>query len=133
MRWLLRLILFWAICAPLFYVFGLPLLLEKVSAKARADGFTQCIEHFNKPDMALMASHLPQPERDAYCHCATDEIALTKADLPDLVQRRQPARLTAAMQQHTEQCNTELQRKINSNLSAGGGVPPVQDDFNLSQ
>ena len=67
MRWLLRFLLFWAISGPLFYLFGLPALLDFVSKKAQSEGYNQCITLMtNEKRMGSPNSPLTQPQSETF-------------------------------------------------------------------
>jgi hypothetical protein len=113
MRWLLRLLLFWAITAPLFYVFGLPYLLDMLSKKAQADAYTQCQQQLTKEGLVgSKNSPLNEQQGVGYCHCVSNRLILTKNDVFDLVQKKSPAALTALSESIAKQCNTDLQRML---------------------
>lgn len=114
MRWVWRSLLFWAVSLPLFFIFGLPVVLDKVNDKARVQSFTQCQEHLQSQGMAGTPTALLKPaEADQYCHCVSDPITLMKEDLPNLLQKKPPERLNAAMKPVVEACNAALTQSIN--------------------
>lgn len=118
MRWLLRLLLFWAISGPLFYMFGLPYLLDMLSKKAQTDAYTQCQQQLAKEGLVgSKNSPLNEQQGIGYCHCASDRLILTKNDVLDLVQKKPPVALTALSESIAKQCNTDLQRML-------GFLPP---------
>lgn len=118
MRWLLRLLLFWAVCAPLFYMFGLPYLLDMLSKKAQGEAYAQCQQQLAKEGLiGSKNSPLNEQQGVGYCHCASDRLILTKNDVFDLVQKKPPAALTALSESISKQCNTDLQRML-------GFLPP---------
>lgn len=110
MRWLLRLLLFWAISAPLFYLFGLPMLLDMLSKKAQAQGYAQCATHIKA--IGLVGSSyatLTEYQGEKYCHCVSDGLIFTQHDVIDMVQKKQPAALNALAQSLSTQCNAALE------------------------
>lgn len=106
-RYLLRTLLFWAISLPLFYLFGLPLLMDKLSAKARSESYAQCSEQLKQPNMA---GAVPSDKADSYCHCVSDGLTFTQADLRDAISKKPPAAITALQTSLVEKCNRELQQ-----------------------
>ena len=117
MRWLVRSLIFWAICAPLFYMFGLPKLMVKLETKARTENYAACQTHLKDEHLAgVPTAIINDKEADKYCHCVSDSIALTNADLFDLARKRQPARLEAVMKPIVEACNKTLQDKLTRNV-----------------
>jgi hypothetical protein len=118
MRWLLRLLLFWAITAPLFYVFGLPYLLDMLSKKTQAEAYAQCQQQLLKEGLiGSKNSPINEQQGVGYCHCASDHLILTQNDVFDLVQKKPPAALTALSESISRKCNTDLQRML-------GFLPP---------
>lgn len=119
MRWLLRLILFWAISAPLFYFFGLPMLIEHLNGKTRRTSYDQCIQHLRDEGMIGSGIGKITPERgEAYCHCVSDGITFTKADILDMVKQHPPTALTELSQKLSHQCNDDLSREMNTTAAA---------------
>jgi hypothetical protein len=119
MRWLRRSLIFWAISMPLFYVFGLPYMLNMLSAKARNEGYTQCSNHMKNEGLVGNANSPIKPEQgEKYCRCLSDGLIFTKNDLLDMVQKKPPVALTALAQSLSDTCNHELQKTINA-------LPPV--------
>jgi hypothetical protein len=113
MRWLIRMVVFWAISAPLFYVFGLPYLLELLSKKAQTEGYTQCITLMtNEKKMGSPNSPLTQLQGETYCHCVSDHLIFTQGDLVEMVQKKPPTALTVLAQSLTTECNTKLQQSL---------------------
>ena len=109
MRWLLRFLLFWAISTPLFYIVGLPLVLDHFSTKIRDQNYTQCITHLASEGlMGAANAAFTQAQGENYCHCMSDDLTFTQADLWDAVQRKPPAALTAMAQAASERCGKEL-------------------------
>lgn len=122
MRWLIRSLIFWAVCAPLFYLFGLPMMMHKLETKSRAENYTACQQHLKDEHIANVPSAMVSPlQADQYCHCISDPITLTQADLFDLVQKKSPQRLADAMKPIVEGCNTALQGQLNRAVNAGPG------------
>ncbi len=115
MRWVVRSLLLWAICLPLFYLYGLPYLMATLQTKARAESYTQCQVHFQKEGIAGM---LTPAEAEQYCHCVSDAIALEPSDLTDLVQKKQPERLARTMKPRVDACNTTLKEAITAAATA---------------
>jgi hypothetical protein len=113
MRWLIRLLLFWAITGPLFYLFGLPYLLELLSKKAQAQSYSQCEEQLAKEGLVGQPDSPMTKERsEKYCHCVSDGLILTKNDVFDLMQQKPPAGLTSRGQAQADRCNNELQNEL---------------------
>ncbi len=115
MRTLLRLLIFWALMAPVFYFLILPMLMDRLNTRARAQSFDACIAQLQKegiygPPPAL----IKQEQAEHYCHCVADGLTLERADLPALAQHKQPDRLTNAMKPVVEGCNKELQESLNA-------------------
>ena len=119
MRALKRLLIFWAISAPLFYFLGIPLALDHLSKKAQTQGYEQCVNHMKDEGMMGSAnSPITAEQAVGYCHCVSDSLTFTKKDLFDMVQHQPPAALTATQQTLAEKCNADLQR-------AQGFLPPA--------
>ncbi len=133
MRWLLRLLLFWVVSGSLFYLFGLPLALEKLTAKARDQSYTQCIGQLTHEGMiGGLNSPLKPQQGDHYCHCLSDGLTFTKNDLFDAAQGKVPAALTALAQSLADTCNAELQAAHNSTVSeTPAGETKPQADSNV--
>jgi hypothetical protein len=118
MRWLLRLVLFWVVSGSLFYIFGLPFALEKLTAKARDQSYTQCMGQLAHEGMiGGLHSPLKQEQGEHYCHCLSDGLTFTKNDLFDAAQGKVPAGLTALAQTLADKCNAELQAAQNPTAS----------------
>jgi hypothetical protein len=118
MRWIIRSLIFWALCAPLAYVFGLPILLDKLTAKTRADALAQCQQHLQKEGMAGAAgSMLSTAMADEYCACVSGGLSVTRADLMELVQKKPPTALTAAANANSTKCNAALESKLSSPMT----------------
>ena len=127
MRWLIRSLIVWAITLPLFYLVGLPYMLNTLSDKARKDSFAQCQAHLKTQNMAYVATAIIKPERaDTYCHCVSAPIQITNADIPDLVQKKQPERLNNAIKPVIEACNAALQDDMSRAMSTGA---PTRSTF----
>lgn len=110
MRFLLRLILFWAICAPIFYLFGLPPLLDKLSEKTVAQTREQCFAHLNAEKLVgAPNSPMTAQQAESYCNCVSNGLKITQADLLDMAQRKQPTLLGIQAQQQANTCNIKLQ------------------------
>lgn len=123
MRWLVRLLIFWAITAPLFYLFGLPYLLDLLSKKAQTQAYDQCTAQLAKDGMTGKPDSPVTKERgEKYCHCVSDGLILTKNDVFDLMQRKPPAGLTARGQAQADTCTRTLQEELNS--AAPAVTPP---------
>ena len=141
MRWLLRMLIFWAISAPLFYVFGLPVALDHLNKKTRKDAYSQCITHLtNERMMGGANSPMSQTQGTEYCHCVSDGLTVTQNDLLDLVQKKEPAALTAASKLQTDACNSKLQGQMYGatpsvaapQTAPAPAVPVVHDDLGLT-
>ena len=113
MRWLLRMLLFWAITGPLFYLFGLPYLLDILSKKTQQQAYDQCKAQLVKEGLTGVPTALVKPaQAENYCHCVSDPLILTKADVFDLVKKKPPTALNALAQSKAETCNKQLQAEI---------------------
>lgn len=113
MRWLLRLIVFWAISAPLFYVYGLPAMLDMLTEKARTESFDQCLaELTNQKQIGSANSPLSQQQGEQYCLCISARLIFSRADLMDVLQQKQPSALQAQAQSLSEHCTRELQQSL---------------------
>ncbi len=123
MRWLKRSLLFWAISAPLFYLFGLPYALGMLSEKAQSQAYDQCVNGL-RADHSIGSPNSPiTPEQgDRYCHCMGDGLIVTKADLFDIMKKQPPAALTALAHTVADQCNHQLQEVLGNVPSA---TPPI--------
>lgn len=129
MRWLIRLLILWAVSLPLFYLFGLPYLLTKLNDKARLESFAQCQEHLKAERMAYVPTAIMKPDRaDAYCRCISEPIAFTRADLIILAQKKQPERLNNALKPVIEACNAALQDDMTKAISAGAPTHSTFDE-----
>lgn len=127
MRWLVRLLVFWAISAPLFYLFGLPFALDLLSKKAQSEALAQCREQMVTNGMAGRSdSPLSAVQSDNYCHCVSDGLLFTKDDLRDVVMKKQPAALNALAQSLASKCNDELNAQL-QHLTPNAPLPPATD------
>ena len=130
MRWLLRSFLFSCISLPLFYLLALPWLMGKLNVKTRAESYAQCQHQLHETGMAgSPTALLKAPQADAYCHCVSDSITLTRADLVPLAQHQPPTRLTAAMKPTVDACNDALKAGINQTITTAP-APSVTRDAN---
>lgn len=113
MRWLLRFIMFWAITGPLFYIFGIPFMLDMLTKKTRNDAYNQCITTMtNEKQIGSPNSPLSEAQGQGYCYCVSGSLIFTKTDLFDVVQKRQPAALSTLARTQAERCNRELQQSL---------------------
>lgn len=129
MRWVLRSLLFWVISLPVFYLFGLPYLLTKLSDRARLESFVQCQTHLKEERIAYVPTALMKVDRaDQYCHCVSDPITLTRADLFELARKKQAERLNNAMKPVIEACNSALQDDMSKAISAGAPTHSTFDE-----
>lgn len=120
MRFLVSSLIFWAICSPLFYFFGLPVLIGKLEAKARGEAYAACQKTLEEEHLAnAPASPLSPAQAETYCHCVSDPIAFTKGDLIALARTHQSERLTAALKPVVDACNQSLQQAINESINTG--------------
>jgi hypothetical protein len=110
MRWIGRMLLFWLLTAPLSYVFGLPLLLDKLTANVRQEATAQCADQLTQNGMmGSLNSPLSANQGSVYCRCISDGLIFTKNDLWDSIQKKQPAALNGLVQAMTDQCKGLLQ------------------------
>jgi hypothetical protein len=105
----MRFLLLWLILLPVFYFWGLPVLMEKLTLKARAEGFASCMSQLKTQGLtegpnAVMTSQ----KGESYCHCATDGLTFTHDDLMDAVQRKPAAKLNERMAYAVNECNGKL-------------------------
>lgn len=120
MRWLVRSMVLWAIMAPLFYFFGLPMLMEKLSKQTQTQTYTQCLA--NLKQQGLMDSDdapISTKQGEHYCHCMSDGLTFTKPDIIDALHKRPPAALSAQAKAIAQQCNEELK----ATLAAQAPIP----------
>lgn len=129
MRILIRILCFWGVALPLFYVFGLPMLLDKLQTKARADQFVQCHQHLREQHLTGPTALLRDSEADAYCHCVSDGLTIERGDLVDMARHRQPERLNSAMKPVVEACNEQLKQSMSEAMKALP-APRVTTDAN---
>ncbi len=123
MRWLLRFFIFWLIMLPLFYLFGLPWLMGLLSEKARTEAYADCFRQLREQQLIDSPTAIVrQPQAETYCRCVSAPITLTRDDLPDLIKKRPPERLTTLMKPVIEGCNADLERSIHA--AASGARPP---------
>ena len=127
MRWLVRSLLFWAISMPLFYLYGLPMLLDMLSKKAQGDGYTQCTAQLTKEGLSgKWDSPLTPARGEKYCHCVSDGLILTKNDVFDLVRHQPAAGLTALSKGLVDRCNDALQNELSA--PAPAAAPPAANE-----
>ncbi len=113
MRWLIRMLVFSAISMPLFYLFGLPHLLDFINKKVKADGYSQCITLMtNEKQIGSPNSPLSQAQGERYCTCISTDLIFTQRDLMDTIQKKPPTALTALATSLNEKCNRELQQSL---------------------
>jgi len=118
MRWLIRLLLFWAISMPLFYLFGLPAALDMLSNKARTQGFGQCIADMTSKGMIGSAnSPVNAVQGEIFCHCMSDSLEISQTDLIAIVRKQPPAQLNAMIDALSKKCHHDLQQMM-------GFLPP---------
>jgi hypothetical protein len=119
MRILIRSLIFWAICLPIFYLVGLPILMDKLDARIRGQNYDACFTHLKNEGLFGSGSAvLKKDQAEHYCHCVSDSLTLDRRDLFDLLKKRPPAHLTAAMKPVVEACNTELTQAMNAVITA---------------
>lgn len=134
MRWLLRIIITWAILLPLSYFIGLPYAADKLTQKTRQDTLTQCAQQLR--DKGLLGdaqAALTQAQGDQYCHCLSDPLTLTREDILAMAKQRMidhvqapPARFEAQLKAQVDTCNTGLQQAIIEKYrNAAGAAAPV--------
>ena len=120
MRFIKYSFLFWLACLPLFYAFGLPKVIAAIEKRTQAESFAKCQHHLMEEKIAYVAAAVIKPERaDEYCHCVSDNIVFSKADLMDLAMQRQPEELGAALAPIVEGCTRELERSIANAVNTG--------------
>ncbi len=113
MRWLRRMLIFWVIAAPLFYVFGLPALLHILSKEAQKQSLEQCLNQLQREGTTGKASSpLTLAQADEYCHCVSDRLIFTKNDLTDMAQQKPPAALNLMAQSLANSCNAIAKQSI---------------------
>ncbi len=118
MRWLIRLLLFWAISLPLFYMFGLPAALDMLSNKARTEAFSQCTNDMRAKGMVGSANSPVNPvQGEIFCHCVSDSLEINRSDLMAIVRKQPPAHLNAMIDALSKKCHHELQQML-------GFLPP---------
>lgn len=128
MRWLIRMLLFWAICAPLFYVYGLPYMLDMLSKKAQGEALSQCVEQMRSQNMfGQPDSPMTGEMADKYCHCVADDLILTKNDVFELVQKKPATALTALSQALTTKCNEQLKQDMATPPQSQVPAAPPED------
>lgn len=110
MRLLRRLIIFWLIAAPLFWFFGMPLLLDQLSAKAQSDNAVACRQQ-------LLSQHVV-PDRVSdeaganYCYCLSQALHFTRDDLFEMVQTRQASqRVQTELTKQIDLCTPMLETR----------------------
>jgi hypothetical protein len=109
MRKLIKMLVFWAISLPLFYLFGLPFALEKLSTKVQRDSFAQCQKQLATEGMVgALNSPLRPDQAEHYCHCVSDKLTFTQADLMDAVKKQPPKALTAQAELLASECQVTL-------------------------
>lgn len=115
MRLLIRILIFWAIALPIFYLFGLPWLTGVLTRKTRVQNYEACYANLEKQGLVgTPASLLKKEMAEHYCHCATDGLTFSRRDLFDLALRRPPTDLTAKMEPVVQACNEELAQQLNA-------------------
>lgn len=131
MRWLLRLILFWGLMTPISYYFGLPIALEKLGAKAQAQAFDECQKKLTAEGTMGGANSPLSPQQGlGYCHCLSDKLVLTKADLLDALQHKPPAALNAFAQAEADRCGRQLQDRL-GRVSQEPAITPANEMIKL--
>jgi len=118
-------LIFWAICLPLFYLFGLPYLIDMLSKKAQTQSYEQCLAQLKNDGTAGgLNSPLTAFQGEKYCHCVSDRLIFTKNDVLDMVQKKQPAALNALAQTLADGCNVEMKQMM--------GLTPAADDDGMT-
>jgi len=126
MRIFLRLLIFWAISATAFYLYGKPMLMDFIQNRTRADAYRQCLGQLNEQD--LIGKTLTAAQGDDYCHCVTDPLMFDDHDLLDAMQRKQPGHITAQAKELAEQCDTTLQQAISGTVAKPQAAGPAPDE-----
>ena len=129
MRWLIRSLLFWAMSAPLFYVYGLPYALDLLSKKAQTQGYAQCDTHLRSEGMVGSANAPLRIEQgEKYCHCVSDGLIFTRNDLTDAIRKKPPAALNALAQTLADGCNHQLEEMMGTSPTTPKETPPSDTD-----
>ena len=136
MRFLIRMLLTWAVLLPLGYFVGLPYAATKLTAKTQNETLTQCAAQLrDKGVMGGTNAAITEAQGDAYCHCLASPLTLTTADIMEMVKQRlatgeqkPPARLEAQVNSQVEACNPQLQEAIMAKYrsSAAPAAAPAQ-------
>lgn len=108
MRFLLRMLVFWAIVAPLLWVFGVPYLLRYIDQKTQAQNTIACREQ-----LATAGLDPASQRATRYCACLNETLHFKREDLFEIAKTRQaPERMTAALQVQVETCSPLLDSSI---------------------
>jgi len=128
MRWLLRLILFWTIMTPISYYYGIPYALQMLTTKVQAQAYEQCQTQLTQQGLTGgLNSPLNAQQGVGYCHCMSDQLVVTKPDLWDMVQKKEPAALNTLAQAEADRCGKELQRMLGYLPPEPAATAPVDD------
>lgn len=126
MRWLLRILITWAVLIPISYFVGVPYAMKCLQNKTQQETLAQCNQQLHdKGLLGSSASALTQAQGDHYCHCLADPLTFTREDLFDVVRHRQPAHLTTQVNAQVEACNNELQQAIIKKYQPSAPPGPV--------
>jgi hypothetical protein len=126
MRRLLYLAIFWACSSLLFYGYGLPWMMRMLQGKVRDQTYATCMLQLRTQGIieAQTAPLVPE-DGQQYCHCVSDPLTFTRADLFDAVHKRQPAHVAAQAQQQVAACTPQLQEKIDAATPAPSPAAPT--------
>jgi hypothetical protein len=116
MRYLIRILIFWAIAAPLFYWFGMPYLVQRVETQAKAENTIACQRQLVQSGLI---AQFGQKRGDSYCDCLNEGLHFTSADLLTMARtRKAPANVEAALNERVNECSNQLQ------IAAPNAPPP---------
>lgn len=131
MRIFLRLLLFWVLMTPISYYFGVPYALQILSHKAQMQSYGECQKNLVTQGLVGGANPtLDARQSEAYCHCLSDKLVLTKADLLDALQHKPPAALNAFAQAEADRCGRQLQDRL-GRVSQEPAITPANEMIKL--
>jgi hypothetical protein len=107
MRIFLRLLILWLIMLPIGWFFGLPWLISEITDQTKAQNLANCLEETKSlpgifdPAQPLIAQK--------YCDCVVAGITVTREDVWQLAQKKQPVAINQRVGQQIQRCNQQLE------------------------
>lgn len=108
MRWPIRILLFWALAAPAFYIWGMPYLTDYTEAKTREQTFHSCKQQIEDQHLQISAE-----QGDRYCTCINDGLNFEDGDLINMASTHEaPERVRQQLEAQITICGDQLAREL---------------------